>query len=40
MNSNNVKNNDYPLYLYHEGKNSESYRFFGAHKVEDTNDTC
>lgn len=26
--------NDYPLYLYYQGKNSESYRFFGAHKLD------
>ncbi len=23
--------NDFPLYLYYQGKNSESYKFFGAH---------
>ena len=23
--------NDFPLYLFHQGKNYEAYKFFGAH---------
>ena len=25
------KDYDFPLYLFHQGKNFEAYRFFGAH---------
>ena len=27
--------NDFPLYLFYQGKNSESYKFFGVHPVEE-----
>lgn len=30
------KNNDFPLYLFHQGKNYEAGKFFGAHKVKDS----
>ena len=35
MNSNNTNPNDFPLYLFYQGKNSEGYKFFGAHPVEE-----
>lgn len=35
----NANINDYPLYLFHEGKNSESYKFFGANKIDNTSDS-
>ena len=35
MNSNTENPNDFPLYLFYQGKNSESYRFFGAHAIEE-----
>ena len=34
INTNN--NNDFPVYLFQQGKNFESYKFFGAHKIEET----
>ncbi len=33
MNSNTSNPNDFPLYLFYQGKNSESYKFFGVHPV-------
>lgn len=30
------KENDFPLYLFHQGKNYEAGKFFGAHKVADS----
>ncbi|MDE6657271.1 MAG: 1,4-alpha-glucan branching enzyme, partial [Oscillospiraceae bacterium] len=35
MNHNKENPNDFPLYLFYQGKNSESYRFFGAHTIEE-----
>lgn len=35
----NANINDYPLYLFHEGHNSESYKFFGVHKIDNTDDS-
>ena len=35
MNSNTANPNDFPLYLFYQGKNSEGYKFFGAHPVEE-----
>ncbi len=29
------KDNDFPLYLFHQGKNYEAGKFFGAHKSQD-----
>ncbi|MDE5767764.1 MAG: 1,4-alpha-glucan branching protein GlgB, partial [Oscillospiraceae bacterium] len=29
--------NDFPLYLFYQGKNSESYRFFGVHSITEGN---
>ncbi len=31
----NNKDNDFPLYLFHQGKNYEAGKFFGAHKSQD-----
>ncbi len=33
MNPKNSNPNDFPLYLFYQGKNSEAYRFFGVHSV-------
>ena len=27
----NTNSNDFPLYLFYQGKNYESYKFFGVH---------
>ncbi len=27
--------NDFPLYLFYQGKNSEAYKFFGVHSIEE-----
>ncbi|MDE6776903.1 MAG: 1,4-alpha-glucan branching protein GlgB [Oscillospiraceae bacterium] len=35
MNNNKENPNDFPLYLFYQGKNSESYKFFGVHTVEE-----
>ena len=36
MNRTNSENpNDFPLYLFYQGKNNESYKFFGVHAVEE-----
>ncbi len=36
MSTNKTENpNDFPLYLFYQGKNSESYRFFGVHAIEE-----
>nr|MDE5753538.1 1,4-alpha-glucan branching enzyme [Oscillospiraceae bacterium] len=37
MNHNTENPNDFPLYLFYQGKNSESYRFFGVHSVTEQN---
>ena len=29
--SNNKNQNDFPLYLFYQGKNYEAYKFFGVH---------
>ena len=32
---NNLSNpNDFPLYLFYQGKNSEAYKFFGVHSTK------
>lgn len=31
LSSQNINGNDFPLYLFHQGKNFEAHRFFGAH---------
>ena len=31
---------EFPLYLFYQGKNSEAYKFFGVHSVENRNDKC
>ncbi len=36
MNKTTTENpNDFPLYLFYQGKNSESYKFFGVHAIEE-----
>ncbi|MDE6707016.1 MAG: 1,4-alpha-glucan branching protein GlgB [Oscillospiraceae bacterium] len=35
MNNTKENPNDFPLYLFYQGKNSESYKFFGVHAVEE-----
>ena len=36
MNTTTTENpNDFPLYLFYQGKNSESYKFFGVHAIEE-----
>ena len=32
--NNNTNPNDFPLYLFYQGKNYESYKFFGAHIIK------
>lgn len=34
--------NDFPLYLFHQGKNFEAHKFFGAHRsgVEEDSSTA
>lgn len=34
MSTNIINPNDFPLYLFYQGKNSESYKFFGVHRIE------
>ena len=31
LSTQNINGNDFPLYLFHQGKNFESHKFFGAH---------
>ena len=31
---------EFPLYLFYQGKNSEAYKFFGVHSVENKNSKC
>ncbi len=33
MNVNQVNPNDFPLYLFYQGKNNEAYKFFGVHRI-------
>ena len=33
MNATNSNPNDFPLYLFYQGKNSEGYKFFGVHPI-------
>lgn len=36
MNTTTTENpNDFPLYLFYQGKNNESYKFFGVHAIEE-----
>ncbi len=35
MNQNTNNPNDFPLYLFYQGKNSEAYKFFGVHSIEE-----
>ncbi len=36
MNTTTIENpNDFPLYLFYQGKNNESYKFFGVHAIEE-----
>ncbi len=35
MNPKNTNPNDFPLYLFYQGKNSEAYKFFGVHSIEE-----
>ena len=36
MNTTKTENpNDFPLYLFYQGKNNESYKFFGVHEIEE-----
>ena len=30
------KDNDFPLYLFHQGKNYEAGKFFGAHRIKNS----
>ncbi len=35
MNQKTNNPNDFPLYLFYQGKNSEAYKFFGVHSIEE-----
>ena len=34
VNKNNNNTNEFPLYLFYQGKNYEAYKFFGVHSIK------
>ena len=34
VNNNNNNTNEFPLYLFYQGKNYEAYKFFGVHSMK------
>ena len=34
VNKNNNNTNEFPLYLFYQGKNYEAYKFFGVHSMK------